>query len=74
MDEWIKHDGKGIPVSGFTFVLVKFRDGMHPRWSEKPTRANSWGVGNLSNWDHSHQAPSDIVEYSIFQENPNAHD
>lgn len=36
MTDWIKHDGKGMPVDGETLVQVRFRDG----WSDERHATN----------------------------------
>lgn len=52
--EWIEHDGKGMPLSGDTFVLCRFNDGSEEDrcdfdftdqasyWNDEKDIANAW--------------------------------
>ena len=41
--EWIKHDGKGMPVAGDVMVLCRFNDGADEELEgDIPSRADYW--------------------------------
>lgn len=68
MNEWIKHDGKGMPVDGNTLVKVKFGDGTS---FEKVFLAEYWHDPNdieSSSWfwaDSNESAWCEIAEYKV---------
>jgi hypothetical protein len=64
--DWIEHDGKGMPVSPDTKVIVRFRDG-EEEGPDQAEYAECWGMcGCGSNWSHEFPSPSDIVAYRII--------
>jgi hypothetical protein len=71
-DGWIEHDGKGIPVSPETLVLVRFRDGS-PHYDKLGTQrpASKWhsNIRALSNWIHDGHG-GDIVAYRVLDAEP----
>ena len=67
MSEWIEHDGKGMPVSPDTKVIVRFRDG-DEETEDLAATAASWGAGRGSNWSHEFPGGSDIVAYHIVSQ------
>lgn len=70
ISDWIDHDGKGMPVSGNTFVLCRFRDGVEEDeidfLEEFEDSAEFWnGDGwRVNLWKHS-GGSSDIIAYRI---------
>jgi hypothetical protein len=66
---WVEHDGKGMPVSPETKVVVKFRDG-EELTDEDAYSAAFWdGEGKLdSNWNHQEQSDDDIVAYRVIED------
>lgn len=65
MNDWIEHDGGDRPVSGYTLVEVKLRNG---RIAEEIIPAYFWGNGELdSNWNHDIPCPADIVAYRVVK-------
>jgi len=65
-DGWIEHDGSGMPVTGGTWVAVKYRDGVI---DDDAAEACSWGyVGPSSNWSHEFPTSHDIIAYRIVKE------
>lgn len=64
---WIEHDGKGMPVSPDTKVIVRFRDGVEET-PELAAPAIDWGNGDeFSNWNHRDPTGSDIVAYRVIE-------
>ncbi len=65
MSEWIEHDGKSVPVSPETKVLIKSRDG----YETKNPMAASWfdhADINLSDWRWpSMHEGNEIVSYRV---------
>lgn len=59
---WIKHDGKGIPVSGETMVLVRHRSGVQ---TSTPNNAAFWHGAVVSGWVDDN-SPIDIVAYRML--------
>lgn len=58
MTDWIKHDGKGMPVDGMTSVDVRFKSG-----TERTGRARRWNT-RYSQWRHYGDG-FDIVAYRV---------
>lgn len=54
---WVKHDGKGMPVSPDTKVIVRFRDGV-----ESQDVCNA----DLYDWSHCDDG-RDIVAYRVIE-------
>jgi hypothetical protein len=68
-DDWIEHDGKGMPVGGDVRVEVRVKDGTE--YDEED--ASWWGDGGVdSNWNHTYPTHKDITHYRIVKENDNA--
>lgn len=74
VSDWIEHVGKGMPVSGDTFVLCRFRDGDEENevdfvgWREDT--AGYWNAKRDENncWVHSNDpenGKSEIIAYRI---------
>lgn len=65
MSEWIKHNGKGMPVDGSVLVDVRLADG----FEHEPDLAKNWleRDGSRSNWHHERGSPHpcDIVAYRV---------
>lgn len=63
MTDWIKHDGKGMPVDGNTLVTVRFRDG---REEKEHLNAFWWSpiAGSRDHWTHTGH-PADIIAYRV---------
>lgn len=63
---WIDHDGKGMPVSPDTKVIVRYRDGAEED-ERDACEAIFWGEGDeFSNWNHSEPCEHDIVAYRVI--------
>lgn len=69
--EWIKHDGKGMPVAGDVMVLCRFADGSDDELAGlPPLTASFWdsfypGISN--NWIASEVHANDaITEYKVI--------
>lgn len=61
MTEWIKHEGKGMPVDGATKVELKFRDG-----DTRIGTAGFWHDEDCSQWIFDREDPDfDIVAYRL---------
>lgn len=69
MSDWIKHDGKGMPVSGDTIVDFKRRIHTEPETACGP---GEYRAGDLR-WMHADRL-SDITHYRIVKETDNAND
>lgn len=70
---WFEHNGKSMPVSGETLVLVRHRDGVdEAQRGYSPRRADFWLFGeefnDMSNWSHDFPADGDIVAYKIMSQ------
>ncbi|WP_460231515.1 hypothetical protein [Agrobacterium radiobacter] len=68
--DWIKHDGKSIPVNGDTIVEVRMASG----FEYDADFASNWleREGSKSNWHHDLGCPHpcDIVAYRIVTNSP----
>lgn len=73
MTEWIKHDGKSVPLPKLTKVLVRFRDGFDEEIrGYKPMYVSYWENEcdwSSSNWCHNDGNPcdADIMEYKVVE-------
>ena len=54
MSEWIKHDGKMMPIGPATKVTVRYRDG----------KTDTAHAGRYTGWEHTYES-GDIMEYRI---------
>jgi hypothetical protein len=71
-NDWIEHDGKGMPVDGDVHVKVKFRDGDEYKsitnasyWDDNDPMASNWV------WIYDLAPSTDITHYRIVKENDN---
>lgn len=68
MSEWIKHDGKGMPVDGDTLVLLRFLDGYcEEAKGDEPNRADFWAQGDDDWWSYPIDNPDSITHYRIIE-------
>lgn len=63
-EEWVKHDGKGLPVDGSQTVMVKFRDGWSKSADQKYSACHLVGMWS---WCEKFRHGSDIVAYRVVK-------
>jgi hypothetical protein len=63
--EWIKHDGKGMPVDGDVLVRVKFGDGLIGLANAKDLNGS---ITRDSCWIWNGPSHCEIQEYQIVKE------
>jgi len=59
---WIAHDGKGMPVSGETYVATAFRDG-----TKDPCKLAGFWANGSENWWFHRNCDYDILAYKIAE-------
>lgn len=65
--EWIKHDGKGMPVAGDVMVLCRFNDGYDEELHGlPPIRADFWLDDSLEGSNWSCGDDDGIAEYKVI--------
>lgn len=62
-EEWIAHDGKGMPVDEYTCVAARFRSGRE----DLRATAKFWNEGSESWWIHKN-SENDIIAYKIINQ------
>lgn len=67
MSEWIKHNGKGMPVSAETMVSVKLRGGFEDHGAVPAGYWHCETSSSNSNWRHydDRMRDYDIIAYRI---------
>lgn len=72
-NEWVEHDGSGMPVPGDTLVYVRTRSGFDDSNLPAPVKANFWREDDRKDCNWCHESEDDqIIAYRIVKDNEDA--